>query len=583
MRHSLLKLNTRLMALAMAVMLLLCSIPAVSAAEYEGTCGDGLTWSITGDTLTITGTGDMWDFPENRMAPWNEFREQIATVILPDGLTRVGDLSFYGFTALETMFLPDTVTDIGWHAFDGCTALTIVDLGDGLQTIGDGAFQDCVSVHTLRLPGTLTSIGFQSFYRCESLAQITVPASVTKMGMTAFGFCYSLVRADIQAQIDVLPDWTFYGCDALGTVVLPKTMTGANEFAFYGCTALENVVYTGSDDNRKQIEADIRRDLEKSPTLQKEEPETSTSVAVRPDGDTVSVIETTIGSTGNANISTSVITTVDVNSVTSTNETRVTITLETAEGWNDVADSVAESVGKTDSASIEIYIKDQTILSDDSLSALAGKKADLTVHTAAGSSWRIDCAQLKADHAGHDLSYDRVEATEEQLAAMTCYDGFQIRFLSDSEVNAEVMIRVGPQFAYRTATLFFERGGLNKVQTVLVDAQGYAHFYLANVDSTITYLVGIDVPNATVDNAIVPDTMYNQYGVSNMESSIKYEITGRKSSWNMDINQVTWIMVGALGFVVITVGIIMFMLNKRKLQMGYVPDLEDEDEEQENE
>ena len=44
----------------------------------------------------------------------------------------------------------------------------------------------------------------------------------------------------------------------------------------------------------------------------------------------------------------------------------------------------------------------------------------------------------------------------------------------------------------------------------------------------------------------------------------------------MTINQVTWIMVGVLTVVVITVGVTMFLLNKRKLRLGYVPDLGDD-------
>jgi uncharacterized membrane protein len=47
----------------------------------------------------------------------------------------------------------------------------------------------------------------------------------------------------------------------------------------------------------------------------------------------------------------------------------------------------------------------------------------------------------------------------------------------------------------------------------------------------------------------------------------------------MNINQVTWIMVGFLAVTVITVGFVMFFLNKRRLAMGYVPEWDDEDEE----
>jgi uncharacterized membrane-anchored protein YhcB (DUF1043 family) len=45
----------------------------------------------------------------------------------------------------------------------------------------------------------------------------------------------------------------------------------------------------------------------------------------------------------------------------------------------------------------------------------------------------------------------------------------------------------------------------------------------------------------------------------------------------MTIGQVTWIMIGVLFVVVVTVGFVMYTLNKRKLRMGYIPELDGED------
>lgn len=580
MRHISKQLITRLMALAMAAMLLVCSVPAVSAAEFEGTCGDGLTWSFSGDTLTISGSGAMKDYSESNMAPWYSFRDRIAAVSLPEGLTRVGDLAFYDCAALQTVFLPDSVEEVGWHAFDGCAALTILDLGTGLRTIDDGAFKDCAALPALRLPGTLTTIGFQAFYRCESLAEITIPASVTELGMTAFAFCYQLIRADVQAKLTRLPDWTFYGCGRLATVVLPDTLAGANELAFYGCTNLANVIYTGSDANRAQIEADIQRDLDQTvnpPSLTEEEPETSVSTVVEESEDEIIVTDSSAAETENAAVSTDVTTTVPTDGSGSSTEAEVTVTLETAGGWQDVSGSVEEVVDGADNTVIDIYIKDDSTLSADALAALAGKNATVTVHTAAGAVWKIDCGTLETI-GGCDLSYQRTDATEEQLVLMECSSGYQIRFLSSVQVNAEVMIRLPVDNAYRTATLFVDRDGLEAVQTVVVDTQGYAHFYLADVDSETVYLIGIDAPTQDAGNAIIPDTMYGEYGITDMSGRPEYVVTGRTSSWGLSFNQVTWIMVAVLGTVVIVVGGVMFALNKRKLKMGYVPDLDEEEE-----
>ena len=77
--------------------------------------------------------------------------------------------------------------------------------------------------------------------------------------------------------------------------------------------------------------------------------------------------------------------------------------------------------------------------------------------------------------------------------------------------------------------------------------------------------------------AIVPEVIQQAYGSPQFIEPIKYEITGRKSSWNMTFGQVTWIMAAVLVGCVVVVGFVMFALNKRKLSMGYVPDLDEED------
>lgn len=587
MRQTLQKLNTRLLALAVAAMLLLCMAPAVSAAEASGQCGDSLTWSFSGDTLVISGSGAMYDYPESTMAPWYDYRYQIAAVSFPSGLTRVGDLAFYDCSALSSVTLPGSVTEVGWHAFDGCTAMTMLELGGNLRIIEDSAFKDCTSLKAIRLPGTLTTIGFQAFYRCASLTEVTVPASVTDFGMTVFAFCYSLVRADIQAPLTVLPDWTFYGCEMLADLTLPATLTGADPYAFYDCTGLQNVEYSGSSENMEQIRADIDRDLEVGSGL--------ISVGDIPNGDTSSnsVFEetedgvvsnsTTITQTDNATVSTN--TTVvypEGNVDNSSIDIQVDITLENSDGWNEVAGYLNESIDKNGSASVDVYVKDNSDVPADILSGLAGKDATITIHTASGVVWQVDCSTLTADTLENDygFTYSRTDATEEQLALLGTAVGYQISFDRDAQINAEVMIRLPAEHSQAIATLCqVNKKDLTQLQSVVVDYEGYAHFYLGAVDSETVYLIGIDIPGVETSAALVPENLHNSYGITDSESGIEYVITGRTSSWGMSIGQVSWILAGVMVVCVVGVGVFMFALNKRKLRQGYVPDLGEDEEE----
>ena len=617
MRHyTLYNRNISRLVAVLLTLLLLCSVPTVSAAEASGSCGSNLNWSLSGDTLTITGSGAMDNFPESTMAPWYEYRAEIARVQLPEGLTRIGNLAFYECAALEFVSMPDSVTEVGWYAFAGCNAMTMLDLSSSLQVIEDGAFQACSALPAVRLPGTLTKIGERAFYRCESLKEITIPASVGELGICAFSFCYDLVRADIQASITKLPFWTFYGCGKLTTLGLPATVTGADEFAFYDCYALTNVVYSGSDENKQQIEADIGRDRNMQiGEPQPDETDTPDTPSTPDTPDTsgedtpnrVHIVDKTPESPasstkfdddGKGNLTgTTTITTETENASVSAEITvtysqedgnpsiaQVTVTLETADALGEISDHVTEIVNNADEAFVDVYIKDDTALEGDALKNFRGREVTVTIHNVTGAVWKIDCSGITArdKEIEFDLSYERLDATDKQLELMNCTVGYQIKFQSNAQVDAEVMIKLPVENARKSATFFQKKlfGDIEILQTVMVDDAGYAHFYLSSVDKKTVYLIGIDVPDVTPSEAIIPEPLYQEYNISQEVSEVEYVVTGRTSSWGMSINQVTLFLVIGMVTAIVIVGCVMYGLNKRKLRMGYVPDLDDDEDEE---
>ena len=92
------------------------------AQTFSGQCGDNLYWKYEGHTLTISGTGNMYDYNENDM-PWLLFRDTTDVVILERGITGIGNNAFNGFVKLGKIELPSTLTSIGANAFAGCRKL----------------------------------------------------------------------------------------------------------------------------------------------------------------------------------------------------------------------------------------------------------------------------------------------------------------------------------------------------------------------------------------------------------------------------------------------------------------------------
>ena len=93
-------------------------------AILDYTCGKNLTWAFddaTG-TLTISGTGEMYDY-DNFPAPWDEFKNQITQIVIPDGVTRIGNGAFRDLQYVTSITIPFSMTSIGAEAFSGMTAL----------------------------------------------------------------------------------------------------------------------------------------------------------------------------------------------------------------------------------------------------------------------------------------------------------------------------------------------------------------------------------------------------------------------------------------------------------------------------
>ena len=104
-------------------------------AQYES-AGYGLSWKVEDKTLIIEGSGAMHDlrnivaqdFEYWGYSPWRrEGQHEINEIIIGEGVTRVGDFSFYsngsqwypGYV-LSTVSLPSTLESIGGAAFGGC-------------------------------------------------------------------------------------------------------------------------------------------------------------------------------------------------------------------------------------------------------------------------------------------------------------------------------------------------------------------------------------------------------------------------------------------------------------------------------
>ena len=134
------------------------------------------------------------------------------------------------------------VTSIGPGAFDSLP-LTRVMIPGGITRIGEAAFGTCTNLVSITIGNGVTSIGQVAFLDCYSLPSVTIPGSITNLGEFAFENCYALTNLTLCNGVSSLGDYVFSACHSLTRVTIPGSITNIGAFAFDECLSLTNAFF----------------------------------------------------------------------------------------------------------------------------------------------------------------------------------------------------------------------------------------------------------------------------------------------------------------------------------------------------
>lgn len=91
-------------------------------------------------------------------------------VVIPEGVTCIGDASFARCSNLTSVIIPPSVTEIALGAFMGCTGLKSVNIPSSVTRMGWDVFEGCSSLESVTIPSSVAAMGDRIFSNCPNLA-----------------------------------------------------------------------------------------------------------------------------------------------------------------------------------------------------------------------------------------------------------------------------------------------------------------------------------------------------------------------------------------------------------------------------
>ena len=164
---------------------------------------------------------------------------EIPSVVNGIAVREIGQDVFKDNKNIAVLIIPDTVERLGYRVCSGCTALREVRLSSSLRVISDEAFDGCSSLQKVNFPSTLKEIRSDAFSG-TALTEFTAPDSLTDIWGYAFKDCTALKSVELN-NVRNLGSGAFMNCTALESVSLSYNMEKLNDHIFDGCASLARI------------------------------------------------------------------------------------------------------------------------------------------------------------------------------------------------------------------------------------------------------------------------------------------------------------------------------------------------------
>lgn len=194
-------------------------------------------------------------------------KKDIKSVIIPEGVKKIGDNAFCDCENLTSITIPKGVEEIGDCAFCWCKNLTTVTIPESVY-IGIFAFKNCaidnLDSKCLKIKNgcALSDDGLIVLYGTNvHFTELVISEGVKSISTHAFSGFENLATVKIPDSVKKIGDSAFDGNENLTTITIPESVKEVGDFAFAECTSLKNIIFQGTKEQWENIEGDFKEDL----------------------------------------------------------------------------------------------------------------------------------------------------------------------------------------------------------------------------------------------------------------------------------------------------------------------------------
>lgn len=173
----------------------------------------------------------------------------LTSILIPVGVTRIGERAFYGCQNLETVQFADKnrLQTISKEAFYQNISLIQISISKDIQEIGEKAFYGCLALSSFNIPegANLTTIGSGAFQNSHNIRRINISKEIMEIGDYAFSNL-SVTELNFEGleNLLIIGAFAFENCDWIIEFNAPNIIN-IGQGAFAGCRSLTELTING--------------------------------------------------------------------------------------------------------------------------------------------------------------------------------------------------------------------------------------------------------------------------------------------------------------------------------------------------